>query len=447
MPLPYSSVLSKLPHKLKFAFLRRTPMYQTLELLPGVVLRYTHATRFKQGCLTVQLLRPMRAEEAGLNALIPAILLRGCREYPDLKRITERLDDLYGASVGTLVRRVGDYQTTGFYCGFIEDRFALSGDEILRPMVDLVAKLLLEPIVEDGGFSRDFTESEKRNLISAIESERSNKSAYAASRLLKLMCAKDSFGVGRLGEIPAIRDIDHRSAWAHYKKVLAQSPVELFYVGSASLEAVAGLLRPVFAGIARAFEPLPPQTGYQNTPGREDSEVQQVAQAHLSMGFVTPITNRDPRFAAMQVCNNLFGGGMTSKLFMQVREAMSLCYAIGSGYYGSKGILTVNAGIDTEKEAAVKAAVLEQLSACRQGDFSETELAAAKESILSGLRAVYDSPGAMEGFFSTAAISGLGRTPEAYAMQIRSVTAADVAQAAATLEHHSTFFLKGADHG
>ena len=421
-------------------------MYRTLELLPGVVLRYIQATRFKQGCLTVQFLRPMDSREAGRNALIPAILLRGCQDYPDLKRITERLDDLYGASIGTLVRRIGDYQTTGFYCGFIEDRFAMGGDEILRPMVDLAAKLLLEPIREDGGFSRDFTESEKRNLISAIESERSNKGAYAAAKLLKMMCKQDSFGVGRLGEIPVIQEIDHRSAWEHYRKVLSQSPVELFYVGAAPMEDVAALLKPVFARIQRNFQPLPPQTGYQHSPGGQASETQQVAQAHLSMGFVTPITNQDHRFAAMQVCNTIFGGGMTSKLFMQVRESMSLCYAVGSGYYGSKGILTVNAGIDTAQEAAATEAILQQLAACKNGDISDGELSAAKESLLSGLRAVYDSPGAMEGFFSTAAISGLNRTPQTYAAQIRAVTVRDVAQAARTVQHHSTFFLKGADH-
>lgn len=422
-------------------------MYQTLEILPGVTLRYIRATPFKQSCLTLQFLRPMLAEEAGINALIPAILLRGCRNYPDLKHITERLDDLYGASIGTLVRRIGDYQTTGFYCGFIEDRFALEGDAILAPMADLVAQLLLEPIEEDGGFSRDFTESEKRNLISAIDSERSNKGAYTAAKLLKILCAEDSFGVPRLGEIPQIEAIDHRSALAHYRRILEESPVEIFYVGSAALETVADLLRPIFAGIRRNYHPLPKQSPYRFSQGREDSETQQIAQAHLSMGFVTPITNQDPRFAAMQVCNSIFGGGMTSKLFMQVRESMSLCYAIGSGYYGSKGIMTVNAGIDTQQEAAVKDAIFAQLDACRQGQVTDQELSAAKESILSGLRSIYDSPGAMEAYFSTAAISGLGRTPESYSQEIRNVTAADVAAAANTLQYHSTFFLKGVQHG
>ena len=422
-------------------------MYQTLELLPGVTLRYMHATRFKQGCLTLQILRPMDAEEAGTNALIPAILLRGCRDYPDLKHITERLDDLYGASIGTLVRRIGDYQTTGFYCGFIEDRYALHGDHILKPMIELVEKLLLKPIEEDGGFSRDFTESEKRNLISAIDSERSNKGAYAAGKLLKILCAADTFGVPRLGEIPQIQTIDHCSALAHYRRILAESPVEIFYVGSAEPETVAEGLRSIFSRIPRNYLPLPPQSAYHCCPGQEESETQQIAQAHISMGFVTPITNQDPRFAAMQVCNSIFGGGMTSKLFMQVRESMSLCYAIGSGYYGSKGILTVNAGIDTQQEQAVKEAIFAQLEACRQGQITETELSAAKESILSGLRSIYDSPGAMEAYFSTAAISGRVRTPERYSSQIRTVTIEDVALAAQTIQHHSTFFLKGVQHG
>ena len=419
-------------------------MQQTLEILPGVTLRCIHDSRFKQSALSIQLLRPMTQAEAALNALLPAILLRGCQEYPDLQLITQRLDDLYGASIGTLVRRIGDYQTTGFYCGFMEDRFALPGDEILAPMIRFTAQLLLEPVTEDGGFSRDFVESEKKNLISTIDSERSDKRTYAAGQLLKIMCQNDTFGIPRLGETEQVEAIDHVSAYAHYQKILRESPIEIFYVGSATAEQVAALLTPELSRIERDPHPLPAQTPFQNAAGREESETQQIAQAKLALGFVTPITNHDPRFAAMQIMNAIFGSGMTSKLFMEVREKMSLCYAIGSGYYGSKGIMTVNAGIDGSKQKEVKEAIFAQLEACRAGNISENELSAAKESILSGLRSVYDSPGAIEGFFSTAAISGLGRTPEVYAQQIRAVTVDDVVEAARTVTFHSAFFLKGA---
>ena len=88
-------------------------MIKTIELMQGVTLRCFRDTRFKQGCLSFALVRPMDRAEAAMNALIPAVLLRGTTQYPDLRAITFRLDDLYGAAVGTQVRRVGDYHTVG----------------------------------------------------------------------------------------------------------------------------------------------------------------------------------------------------------------------------------------------------------------------------------------------------------------------------------------------
>ncbi len=422
-------------------------MYQTLELFPGVTLRCIRDDRFKQGALSIQFLRPMTRQEAALNALLPAVLLRGCVRCPDLKQITHRLDDLYGASVGTLVRRIGDYQTTGFYCGFMEDRFALGGDRILAPMVAFAGELLLQPVLEGRGFSPDFVESEKRNLIAAIESQRSDKRAYAAGRLLEIMCEQDSFGIPRLGETAQVNAIDAENLYNHYQKLLAESPLELFYVGSAQPEAVAEIVRPIFAGLPRRVSALPAQTPFQFSPGKDETETQDVAQGKLSLGFFTPITNQDSRFAAMQVCNAVFGSGMTSKLFMQVREKMSLCYAIGSSYYGSKGILTVNAGIDFQKEPAAREAILAQLAACQNGEISDDEMLSAKESILSGLRAVYDSPGAMEAFFGVASRSGLNRSLEEYAAQTKAVTLRDIVEAANTITLHSSFFLKGDANG
>ena len=191
-------------------------MITTLSLCPGVTLRCCRDLRFKQGALSIQFLRPMTAEEAPLNALLPAVLLRGSREYPDLRAITLKLDDLYGASVSALVRRIGDCQTTGFYSAFLEDRFALSGDRILAPMTEFLGQLLLEPLTEAGAFRRDFVESEKKNLISTIESELNDKRAYAAGQLLRTMCREDSFGVPRLGDKKRVAEITPQSLYEHY---------------------------------------------------------------------------------------------------------------------------------------------------------------------------------------------------------------------------------------
>ena len=418
-------------------------MIQTIPLLPGITLRCFPDSRFKQGTLSLQLVRPMDKSENALNALLPAVLLRGTARHPDLRAITHRLDDLYGAAVGAVVRRVGDYQTTGLSCGFMEDRFALEGDTVLAPMLEFLGQLLLEPALEAGVFRTDYLESEKRNLILSIEAQRNDKRIYAGSRLTKLMCSADSFGIPRLGTVEQVETITAAALYGHYRKILRESPMELFYIGSADPQTVAGLLRPILSKIPRDPITLPAQTPFRDGGAGEHTEQMEVAQGKLCMGFVTPVTLRDPGFVAMQVFNTLFGAGMINKLFMQIREKMSLCYDIGSGYHGSKGILTVSAGIDCSQKDLVQAEVLRQLEACQTGDITDEELRSARESLISQLRATHDSPAAIEGYYATANLSGLQLTPETYRQAVQTVTKEDVMAAAQSLRLHTVFFLKG----
>ncbi len=418
-------------------------MIYTVQLQPGITLRCFPDDRFKQSCLSLQIIRPMCREEAAVNALLPAVLLRGTKKSSDLRAIVLRLDDLYGASVGTQVRRVGDYQTTGMYCSFIEDRYALDSDAVLQPMIEFLEELLLEPVLEDGVFCQDFVESEKKNLIATIEAQRNDKRAWASARLLQTMCREDSFGIPRLGEAEDVEKITPQTLYAHYGKILQQSPIQIFYVGSADPEEVAAMLKPVFAKIRRSYVNLPAQTPFCDAGGESVTEIMEVAQGKLCMGFVTDITVRDPRFAAMQLCNTILGAGMTSKLFMQIREKLSLCYDISSGYHGTKGILTVSAGIDCEKEELVRREVMEQLASCVQGNITRQELTAAKEALYSSLRGTHDSAGAIEGYYATGVLSGLQMTPQEYMQAVEQVQVADVAQVAATLKLHTVYFLKG----
>ena len=416
-------------------------MLKTIEILPGITLRCFTDRRFKQGCLSFQLLRPMEAAEAAKNALLPAVLLRGSEKHPDLRSITEALDDLYGASVGASVRRVGDYQTTGLYCSFIEDRFT-GGMPVLKPMIGFLRELLFEPVLEDGGFCADFVAGEKKNLIATIESELNDKRSYAMGQLLRKMCRADSYGIPRLGDVEQVTAIDAKDLYQHYQNILRASPIHLFYVGS-DPEQAETLLREAFEGLPREVTPLPKQTPFHDAGGSDTVETMDVTQGKLCLGYTTPITNKREDFAAMQVLNVIFGSGMTSKLFMNLREKLSLCYSIGSAYYGSKGIVTVSAGIDFDKEDLSRQEIARQLDACCRGEITEEELTAAKEALLSGLRGVHDSPGAIEGYYATAALSGLSMSVAEYMDAISAVTAEDAAAAARTLKPHTTYFLKG----
>ena len=284
-------------------------MTQTFAQLPGITLRCVSDQRFKHGCMSIQLIRPMCRQEAAMNALLPAVLLRGSESCPDLRDITLRLDDLYGASVGALVRRIGDYQTTGFYSSFTEDRFAMEGDRILEPMAAFLKELLLQPRLEDGTFHKDFVESEKKNLISTIESQFNDKRAYAMEQMIRRMCVNDTFGIPRLGEKEDVAEITSEALYAHYQEILRTSRIDLFYVGSAQPQQVAKLTETIFAGLKRSYEPLPEQTALQPAPETDGTEQMDVNQGKLCMGFVTPVTIRDDGFVAMQLLNIIFGGG------------------------------------------------------------------------------------------------------------------------------------------
>ena len=118
-------------------------LYERIMILPDVWATCVQSDKFKTGCLSVSLLRPLCREEASANALIPTVLLRGCEGQPDIRSISAFLDDHYGAGVGTLVRKKGEVQSTGMYVDFLEDRFTLGGERLLESMIDFLSRLLL----------------------------------------------------------------------------------------------------------------------------------------------------------------------------------------------------------------------------------------------------------------------------------------------------------------
>ena len=170
---------------------------ERIMLKPGVWLQYVQTDRFKTGCFSFNLLRPLARSDAAPNALLPTVLLRGCSGYPDMQAISRRLDTLYGASTGTLVRKKGEVQSVGLYADFLEDRYA-GGAPLFSDMLDLVGRLLFEPVTVNGGFAKAFVDSERQNLEDTIAARINEKRSYAIHRLLQHMCRGEAYAVPRL---------------------------------------------------------------------------------------------------------------------------------------------------------------------------------------------------------------------------------------------------------
>lgn len=418
-------------------------MNHRTEILPGVYLTAVQSDKFKTGCFSLNLLRPMKKEEAAANALIPSVLLRGSERCPDIASISAKLDELYGASIGTLIRKKGEVQLVGFYCDYVQDEYV--DEPAFAPVMAFLAELLLNPRLENGAFPEAVVDSEKLNLENAMLSRINDKRTYAASQLIRTMCAGQPYGIPRIGEPEDLKNITAKSLYAHYWDLLATSRVELFYMGSLSPEAVTKVLQAALAELPRAevFVPVGTTPAPQARPVQEKTERLDVTQGKLSLGFFTDITAKDPRYPALVLAATVFGGGATSKLFTNVREKMSLCYYASASFEKFKGVLSVSSGVEFSKLETAKTEILRQLEACKAGDITDDELESARGYLVSDLKIAMDSPGRLDDYYMGQILLEQDGTMEDLASAIARVTKQEAADAIQALRLDTIYALEG----
>ena len=419
-------------------------MNDRMEILPGVFLTPVQTDKFKTGCFSINFIRPLKKSEVAQNALIPSVLLRGSVRYPDIRSISARLDELYGASVGSLVRKKGEMQLVGLYADYVEDK--LTDEPVFRQVLDFTAEILLDPVLENGCFREDVVRGEKRNLANAIESRINNKRSYALTQLLRLMCADETYGIARIGELEDVERVDAAGLYAQYQELLAHSRVEIFYMGAQPAHEAAEAFRSALGALARG-ELAQVSTEVVRTAGavRERIEEMDVAQGKLAIGLRTGCTAADAEYPALLMMNAVFGAGTTSKLFVKVREELSLCYYAGASIEKFKGVMFVSSGVESANFETAKKEILRQLEQCREGNISAYEFDSAKRLILSELKTAADSPGRLDDFYVGNAAAGIGGTVETLAERVAAVTVEDVVAAARRVTLDSVYFLKGAE--
>ncbi len=417
------------------------------ELLPQVTLTAVCTNKFKSSCIAVSLFAPMDRETVTANALLPSVLRRGCQQYPDNQSISAALDELYGGSLEGIVRQHGEVQSISLIGSFLDDSFSLDSSPILEPAARLLGQLLLQPVTENGVFRADYVAGEGKNLADAIQAQINDKRHYAIKRLRELMCDQEPYGLDKLGFAQEALAITPQQLWDRYQQLLATAPISLYYCGSAPAERVEEALRSALSGLPERTEitPLPlKQSPVTVEQVRNFDEAMDVTQGKLVLGWRTGgITVYSPEFPALQVLNAVYGATSTSKLFMNVRERLSLCYYASSTLDTLKGLMVVSSGIEFDQVEQAQAEILAQLQACISGDFTPEELEAARRAIVSSLKAALDSQGALESYWLGQEIAGTNRSPEEMSGLIEQVTAEQVVAAAKKLQLDTIYFLKG----
>lgn len=417
------------------------------ELFPGVWLRTVHTNKFKSAYLSVTMLTPLDQAAVGANAMIPAVLRRGTAVHPDMESLSAALDELYGGAIEPAIRKKGETQCVGFVASFLDDSYTLKGEKILESAAALLGELLLNPHTQDGHFDVDYVEGEKQNLIDRIRGQINDKRTYATQRLVQEMCQHEAFGVDKLGDEDSVAKITPDSLWQRYQQLLKEACIEVYYCGSASPERVEEAMRAALSALPVNSERTMPECDIRITAGDKPRVVEQaldVTQGKLALGFRTGgQTCWDESYPALTMCNAIFGGTTLSKLFMNVREKLSLCYYASSMMEKQKGLVIVSSGIEFDKYQTAKEEILAQLEAVRRGEIEDWELEGARRTLIGGHMATLDDQGRQEEFWLGQTVAGLDTTIEELAAQFETVTREQVAQSAQKLELDTIYFLKG----
>ncbi|HSI40843.1 MAG TPA: pitrilysin family protein [Xanthobacteraceae bacterium] len=144
-----------------------------------------------------------------------------------------------------------------------------------------------------------------------------------------------------------------------------------------------------FAAVAK---PTPAAASYQG--GTRLGGGRELEQAHLLIGL-EGVAYGDPRLHALQIFTNVLGGGMSSRLFQEVREARGLCYAVYSFHwsYQDTGLFGVYAGTDAGDVRELVDVVIDQIDETI-ATLTEAEVARSKAQAKVGLLAALESSGA-----------------------------------------------------
>ena len=219
--------------------------------------------------------------------------------------------------------------------------------------------------------------------------------------------------------------------------------MELIYCGSAEEKRVEDAVLAALAALPRGAQTELPPVERVQAPAqpRLVTETMDVTQGKLAMGYRCGSDD----YPAMVLANLIFGGTSNSKLFLNVREKLSLCYYASSIAYIHKGLLLVASGIEFDKFEAARDEIFAQLEAMRRGEITDEEFTAAKRCVASDLRSLTDSQGELEGFYLAQVLDGLDYGPMELAELVEDVTKEDIIRIAQSVECDMIYFLRGLD--
>lgn len=412
----------------------------------GIDIIFVPATQFKTNELAVSLLVPLKKETASENALLSMLLCESCSAYKTLRELNTHLASLYGAVLSPAVSKLGENQLIKFGITCIDDRFALDDKKILTECLSLLLSLLFEPNFDENGlFTQNSVDVQKRLLIEKIESEENEKRTYVLRKTESIMFEGEPYAINRYGMKEDVNKATPESLKTAWENLLKTSSVLLTVVGNASQQEVKKLLLDKFSNVERDYK-APVDAVFNPVPNeiKKVKEEMEVKQGKLVMGFRVNITPDSELAPAMRSFADVFGGGPYSKLFANVREKMSLCYYCSARYVRQKSFIVVQSGCEEENMDKAVSEILNQIEEIKKGNF-DYEFSSSKMALTDAINSVYDAPESLEVWYTSQMADKNIKSPAESAAENKSVTKEQIMECANLISLDTVYRLVGND--
>jgi predicted Zn-dependent peptidase len=350
--------------------------------------------------------RSETAKEQGISHFLEHFLFKGTKRYPTAMAISEIVDGLGGEMNANTGK-----EHTQYFMKVAHQHFPV--------VFDILTDMLQQPLLDDEELQR-----EKGVILEELNMYRDTPMYEIENVLEETMWPKDTLGRNIIGTPATIKGMT--------RQMFAQYMGQHYHPGNMII-AIAGKFNSgeVSRAIAKHWGKLPkskptrvvPVTEKQTVP-RLKVEYKATDQAHLMLGFRSFGVN-DKRTTTALVLATILGGGMSSRLFHEVRERRGLAYYVRArtGSYLDTGTFVVSSGVQVDKVDEALTVIREQLVRIKTELVTEKELAKAK-SFLQGqtVLALEDLQARMDWYLEQVAFRKTVESPEAMFAKIAKVT-------------------------
>ena len=418
------------------------------EIKQGIKAHLIKTDLFKTNMISGIITVPLTRENVTKNALIVSMLRRGTANFKTQLDLSRALENLYGAAFECGIDKYGDNQILRFYIDSINDKFALNDEEILQNTIHILLDIMCNPLLENGKFKEEYLKVEKENLAKIIESKIDDKDLYAYETCISKMYGDNGFGLYKYGYLEDLENINVDNLTEHYQNLIQNSKIDLFISGDFDEKNVKNIilndeniqkLRPRIENYVLNNEFTECKQNVENV--NEVIEKMDVTQGKLVIGMDVNSKIENVQFKTL-LYNIVLGTGANSLLFQNVREKESLAYSIRSMYVKQKANIFIRAGIEIPNFEKAVNLIKDQLEIMKKGEFTDEDLASAKEYVKSGIVAIETEQDTGIIYYIGQEISKTNTTIEEYAKIIESITREDIIEIADNVDIHTIYFLR-----